>query len=116
MSREWVTSETRNTLTLSVTPHCLLLCEGNAPSLKSNVFVAAEFGVNGGEGEAGGAADTVDSGDIDLPSPVEQRERPDMSSGESLGGSNGWSGSGGEYGGESSTGAKGMSLLRKLIP
>ena len=105
-----------NTLTLSVTPHCLLLCEGNVPSLKSNVFIAAEFGVDGGEGEAGGAADTAESGDIDLPSPVEQREPPDTSSGESLGGWNGLSGPAGEYGGESSTGAKGISLLRKLIP
>ena len=99
-----------------MTPHCLRLCEDDSPPLKSNIFFAADPGVKGGEGEVAGAADTTESGDIDLPSPVDERDPPDISSAESLGGSNGWSGTGGVYGGESKKGAKGMSLLRKLIP
>ena len=99
-----------------MTPHCLRLWEDAAPPLKSNIAFAAELGVKGGEGEDGGAADTTESGDIDLPSPVEQRDPPDMSSAESLGGSNGWSATGGVYGGDSIKGANGMSLLRKLTP
>ena len=99
-----------------MTPHCLRLWEDAAPPLKSNIAFAAELGVKGGEGENGGAADTTESGDIDLPSPVEQRDPPDMSSAESLGGSNGWSATGGVYGGDSIKGANGMSLLRRLTP
>lgn len=106
----------RSSTGLSVTPHCLLLGEDTAPPLKSNIFFTAELGVKGGEGEVAGAADTTESGDIDLPSPVEERDLPDMSSAESHGGSNGRLDTGGVYGGESSKGAKGMSLLRKLIP
>lgn len=102
--------------TLSVTPHCLRLWEDAAPPLKSNIAFAAELGVNGGEGEDGSAADTTESGDIDLPSPVEERDPPDKSSTESTGGSNGWSATGGVYGGDSINGAKGMSLLRRLTP
>lgn len=76
-------------LTLSVTPHCLLLGEDAAPPLKSNIFFTAELGVKRGEGVVAGAADTTESGDIDLPSPVEERDLSDMSSAESHGGSNG---------------------------
>lgn len=103
-------------LTLSVTPHCLLLCEDVAPPLKSNVFFAAEFGVKGGEGEAAGAVETADSGEIGLLSAVEQRDLPDVSSAESPGGSKGRSDTGGVYDWFSKKGANGISLLRKLIP
>ena len=72
--------KTNSRLTLSVIPHCLRLCEDADTPLKSNVFRAAELGVKGGDGEVAGAADTTESGDIDLPSPVEQRDPPDMSS------------------------------------
>lgn len=57
--------------------------------MKSNIFLAAELGVNGGEGELAGAADTAESGDIGLPSAVEDRDPPELSSAESIGGSNG---------------------------
>jgi len=76
-------------LTLSVTPHCLRLCGEAAPPLKSNILLAAELGVKGGEGELAGAADTTESGDISLPSAVEDRDPPELSSAESLGGSKG---------------------------
>ena len=99
-----------------MTPHCLRLWEDAAPPLKSNIAFAAELGVNGGEGEDGSAADTTESGDIDLLSPVEERDPPDKSSTESTGGSNGWSATGGVYGGDSINGAKGMSLLCRLTP
>ena len=73
-------------LTLSVTPHCLRLCGEAAPPLKSNIFLAEELGVKGGEGESAGAPDTTESGDIGLPSAVDDREPPELSSAESRGG------------------------------
>ena len=76
-------------LTLSVTPHCLRLCGEAAPPLKSNILLAADLGVKGGEGELAGTADTTESGDIGLPSAVEDRDPPELSSAESLGGSKG---------------------------
>ena len=57
--------------------------------MKSNTFFAAELGVKGGDGEAAVVMETTESGDIGLPSAVEDRDPPEMSSAESLGGSKG---------------------------